>query len=503
MASPFIHYAAGWVSLVSLLPFIYLLDKVRQKYGTDLRGAVYIWLSGLIMMSAVVFWVAVTDTSFLAGLSGWVVMSGLMVTYLLLALSLSIGFAIFGLAYQRLDFSPKQLKSFYIIPALWVVCEWLRAWVLSFVMAGPNTSIGPYWNFGDLGFALSVTPVGYSGRLVGLFGLGFIAVAINLCVYYIFLGRFRVPLAILAAVSLLSLSSFLGYFRPEGKFIKAAALQIGSSQQQQTNPEAFKEASKKLESENDLDLIVLPEHSAVFHPENSSDSVRIMKEVTASSESPIITSKEQPRRGNKSNTLTAYTPEGSILYENDKRFLIPIGESVPYIFEYAYSLLGRSEAIKMLRSTREITKGSMPDRTYEAGGLNIASAACSAIISPELYRNQIDSGTEVITNSASLSMFDRSSLYHQQSLQMIRFMSVSAAKPFVQSTKGSISIITDHNGAILAQSQRHEPQLISAELSTNTLRTPYVIIGEWVLLISMISVIGLVVIKQMKRSPRA
>jgi apolipoprotein N-acyltransferase len=72
---------------------------------------------------------------------------------------------------------------------------------------------------------------------------------------------------------------------------------------------------------------------------------------------------------------------------------------------------------------------------------------------------------------------------------MARFMAVANARPFVQATDGSYSFMLDHNGQWLAKSGQKDLQLLQHNVVTNTRRTVYSLLGEWVVVASIVVVV--------------
>lgn len=442
------------------------------------------------MSLLVVLWMVIVDTRVFSGLAGWAVASGLLISYLVLAFSLSLGFALFGLLYSKLGIKPSSRSAIVLLPTIWVICEWLRSWPYSVPAIGQNSTIGHGSNFGDLGFAVSVTPLGYAGRLIGLYGLSFMVVAFNLALFRLLQRRWKMPAAVIPAVLLLAAAGYLIYAQPNGKTVNVGALQTGSDTKMPKNANylAYLDRLDNRLGER-FDLLVLPESSGLFEGNNINTSRDVAVGLMADTNSPIITSRDRREPGKKFNTLTAYNSTGEILYQRDKQFLIPIGETLPYVFSYVYKQLGNVDDINTLLASRETARGLLPDSPYEAGGLKIGSAVCSAVIRPDLYRKQVSEGAELLTNSSSLSMFGKSSLFYQQYKQMGRFIAVSNARPFAQATNGGYSTILDHNGRQLAVNESTDKQqLIRANPTTNLKRTPYSVIGEWVLWLSFLLV---------------
>jgi apolipoprotein N-acyltransferase len=479
---PFLHYYTGWLVLVTLLPFFYLLSELAKHQLKRKTTFAYIWLSGWVMFLGVTFWLLQTQPDRWAGTTGWWSIGLLVLVYLLMTLLLSVGFVLFGIGWSLLRLNFSQKRIFLVLPALWVACEWARSWLFSIVSFGPNTSLGMHWNFADLGFAVSVTPLVFLGRFGGLLGLSFVVVIINLCIFWIIQKRWKLPLLILAGITILTFISWWIYKTPNPKTINVAALQIGSNSNLQIGSIDYHEKLSGLVKPNSIDLLVMSEYSDIFNQQSLKNDTDFAKRSMTNSEAPIITSRQRSVNNNNYNTITVYNQNANITYEYDKQFLIPIGEAMPYALRVLMKVTKQDNYI----SVREVTRGNNAARAYTSDGLRLGSLACSGAISPELYRYLVKDNAQILTNSASLSIFEKAVSYHTQAQQMARFMAVANARPFVQATDGSYSFVLDSNGQWLSKSGQKEIQLLQSKINLNNQRTIYTILGEWFVFISLL-----------------
>ncbi len=494
MSLPFWHYWLGWTVFLILLPFFYLLKQLDVKKLSNRSKIGYIWVSGWVMLLGVTFWIMQTEPGRWTGLIGWLSITLLILTYMLFSLILSLGFVLFGIGWVKLKIRFEQKRVFLILPALWVVCEWLRGWIFSIISIGPDSLMGPHWNFGNLGFAASVTPLVFIGRFVGLLGISFTVVAINLCIYWLIQKRWKLPVIILASIFLLTLTSWYVYKTPTGPSINALALQFGVNQNREIGSIDYHNYLATIQPKEKLDIIVLPEYSSIFENDQKQADTLALSKLVRNSDTPIITSRQTTKNGKSFNTVTVYKNDSSIIYEHDKNFLIPVGEAMPYAFSIPLALSKKDDVVKI----REVSKGSTDAQVYRTNGIVVGSQACSGAITPELYRNLVKSGAVVVTNSASLSIFETSQSYHNQAQQMARFMAVANARPFVQATDGSYSFVLSSNGVWQKKSQQKDIQDISDTIQLNSTRTLYTLLGEWVFWMSIIIVIiqGLFIYKK-------
>ncbi len=494
MSVPFLHYQMGWLVIISLVPFFFFVEQLNKNKTISKRSKIaYIWLTGWVFLLGVTFWLVQTEPARWTGLMGWVSIGSLVLTYILFSGFLSLGFVFLGLGWVYLKINFTQKRIFLVLPALWVVCEFLRSWLFSAISLGPNTTLGPHWNFGDLGFAASVTPLVFISRFVGLYGLGFIVIVVNLCIFWLIQKRWKLPLLILSAIIITTLLGYVVYQKPSGSQVEVGALQLGKNEDLQIGSIPYHEALANIAPEKSLDVIVLPEYSEIFQETAREKDKNNLTTIAMSNDTPVITSVQSVSGSKNYNTVVVYKPNGEELYRHNKQFLVPIGEAMPYAYTYLFKLIGQGKVIDGTASAREVSKGDTPAEPFSVNNIKLGLQACSGAISPELYRDLVRQGATLLTNSASLSIFYSAPTYHQQAQQMARFMAVANARPFAQATDGSYSFIIDSNGNWIVKSGRINLELIRAKIQLNTHNTLYSVLGEWVILISIIIISGQIV----------
>jgi apolipoprotein N-acyltransferase len=263
LSLPFVWYELGWLSLVGLVPFLYFLRCLREKKMAIKQQLGLIWVVGLSVFLVVLSWSLQTNPEKWAFISGRQADLALGLVFLGFSLVLSLQYLIFGSLYLWIKPRFTSKTVFLIFPAIWVVAEAGRSLLFSLVVAGPGGSIGTDWNFGVLGIAGSVTPLGYLARLVGMFGMSFVVVVINLCVFWLLQKRWKLPLTIFATIMLVSLACYVAWQPPA----QAQKVQVGFVQLPQSfegyNGENnyYDEIIDKTKTfKQKTDILVLPEY---------------------------------------------------------------------------------------------------------------------------------------------------------------------------------------------------------------------------------------------------
>jgi apolipoprotein N-acyltransferase len=229
------------------------------------------------------------------------------------------------------------------------------------------------------------------------------------------------------------------------------------------------------------DLVVLPEYSDVFSEyigdETQVERDKFIDNIT-NENSLILTSRETIDFDNLAqNKVTYYSPEGEIRSEQAKTFIITGGEYLTYWFEIFYKNISPS-GLQEYNISRKVKPGDVPESPTQTEFGSIGTYACSGVISPNLYRSMARQRAQILTNSASLTIFAGAETYHQQTEGFAIFHAAANQKPFVQSTKMGKAYIIDSSGSITDRSDTAEDKLLQADIRLSNSITMYTRLGE-------------------------
>lgn len=449
-----------------------------------------VWLSGVGFFAIVVNWLYHIHATELIP-NNLLAVAFLILTFSIVVGSLSVGFLLFGWGYHKLDLDLKQPRALILMPALWALCEWARSFLFSIVGMGPGGSLGPHWNFGSLAFAASMTPLGYAGRIVGQFGLSALVVMLSLGLLFLIRKQFKWGSIAVGLVFAISATGWLLSPSADGSRLHVGVVQLDDSSY---SDYGYQRDLGQLTDSHDpnkpLDLLVMPEYSYIFTTAAyKTAEVSALKKHTTD-KSLVITSRSGEADQGHKNLVTFYKPNGQIAAEQEKQFLIPAGEYIPYFYEWILVLSGNTSVIGTHAAKNAVTPSSQVAQPVAYGSDKIGSLACSGAIAPDFYRKLASGGATILTNSAALSTMGLSSSYYAQARQMASFIAVSTAKPFVQSARGAQVFVLDSNGRVVKESDTPGVHYLETDVKTNNTKTPYAQIGDVVfLLISGLAVL--------------
>jgi len=399
--------------------------------------------------------------------------------------ALAVGFVAAGFVYRKLKISLSSI-TILLLPAIWILAEFGRSLFFSVFFIGPGGSVGPYWNFGSLGLVVSSTWLGYASRLVGLYGLSFLVILSALAVFQVLCKKYSYGLLLLIPLTL-SIGGYALYNQPVGKKLQVHAVGLGPDMEQGYETKL----KNQLNSLDNADLTVLPEYSYYFADSDGQPTGRSLPSETGM----VIDSRSGTAQQGHRNITTFYQANGNILAEETKKFLIPGGEYVPYIYQAVLVASGNTDILHAVENDHGVKVGAKKEQPFLYNNVDYGALACSGAIAPNLYAGLSAQGATVLVNSASLSTMGISDLYYRQASQMASFIAVSNARPFVQAARGGPSYILNKDGRTeqILKSPK-DVAFITASVATNQQKTIYTKYGEFVLALS----VGLVLARSAK-----
>jgi len=350
-------------------------------------------------------------------------------------------------------------RSIVIIICGWAFTEFVIAWIFTLLWFGRGTSWDDLLPFGSIAPFLAYTPLAYLLRAFGYFGSSAI---IGTGILLVFLGKKWRNLVLEYWVIIIVINVFCYVFfrTANGSIIKTRIVAEQLGVEKRVDPETSK-------------LVILPEYG-LDDIDNNNLSSRI-----ASSKNDIYFSgtKLVNKDDGYRNVLVYGSLRDGFLRQYEKSRLIVGGEYLSYAVEYGLKYTARS-VYDNFKFTREVVKGDERlSPFYINPDLVLGNAACSSIISPKDYRSLSMQGATILANSASLEIFRGSKLFDVYHGGLARFMAIANARPFVQSANNWQAFALDHNGNLLKRVDIGGTA--SVEIMTNSRKTPYTYLGEW------------------------
>ncbi len=412
-----------------------------------------------------VSWVFVSIHEF--GGSGPVI-SGLVTAAFVLMLAcfpLLVAAAALGIArYRRLSMG-SAVVCLVVLPAAWVMAEWLRSWLFT----------GFPWAL--IGYAALDTPLQGLATVVGVPGLSAVLVWLAGGVAWLILRPGRRRSAILvAAVSGLFAASVAAdrpWGQVDGDAVTAAVIQGNIPQDVKWLPQ-YRDAVRgqylHLTQERlGAELIVWPETAIPeFFDQAAGEFLEPVGAAVREAGGTLVLGVPYGERGAGPihNSIAALNETPAFYH---KRHLVPYGEYVPFrdLFGRSLDFLGAPMA--------DYTPGP-PARPLPAGDHVLGATVCYEVAYARAVAAALPEA-QLLVNVSNDAWFGDSLAPHQH-LQKARMRSLETRRWMVRATNTGISAVIDHRGRVRARAPQFEATTLVAEVEPRAGTTPYVVLGD-------------------------
>lgn len=471
----FIFLKFGFLIWVAFLPLLFYLNikniSLKRSFFAGL-------LAGFIFLSGTLFWffdaLPLSWLNIESNFLGNLLLSFL---WLLLILILASFVGFFSLSYCFLR--RRNFLDIFLVPALWIIFEYLRAWAFGLLYFGEGSLLGPHWTFGNLAYALAQNQ---SFRLLasigGIYLVSFLVVLTNVLILF-YIKKSKKIIFLIFGLILLSYSLSLAGSSPERPILKIAVLQtkffsvfeqtpgedlIRFQIQQNLAREAFRLSP-------DLDVLVLPEGARFLFRRQIQETLN------------QISDKEFLIIDSAKSIASLFNEKGESLAEYGKLLLVPYGDYMPYLFEWLARIIN-NQWLEKLEDARGSQRGEkmalLSDGKFFQGGVLF----CSEVLSPVLYRQATQKGAQVLFNLGSLAFSRGSKLLDSQTQAMLQMRAAENGRYLVRSTNFGTSYIINYRGEIIKKTQNLENQVLHGEVGIIYQKTFYTKYGDWILILA-------------------
>ncbi len=301
----FSRFNLGPLAWIALIPLFFALENknIKQRFAIG-------YLFGLIFFSGILYWlinVTVPGT-------------------IVLVLLLSLAPAIFCSLYLKLI--TYNLLLFLAIPSAWVITEYLR----TYLFTGFPWALLGYSQYLNL-------PVIQISDITGSYGVSFIIVLVNFCIYAIIKKFPNKKIFTTLGISILIVTVFYGFYRLNQKYmippIKVAVVQGNIPQSMKWDRTYEKFILDKYEfitleaQESKPDIIIWPETSVPGILGRDKHIFNRVMNLARSIDTDLLIGTIREIDSKFYNSATLVSKEGRILESYDKLHLVPFGEYVP------------------------------------------------------------------------------------------------------------------------------------------------------------------------------
>jgi apolipoprotein N-acyltransferase len=477
----FPDFSLGWLAWVVLIPLHLALDDSRTRRALWLG-----WSAGFLANVGIMSWVVTAMHQY----GRMPLVATYPVMWLLAAyLGFFVGVYAAGYAWLAHRMPPWAPLG---APCLWVALELVRTHLLS----------GLPWML--LGYSqYEWLPVIQIADLTSVYGVSFIIVLVNVALAELLLWawrRFRLrqasvfpwPSSAAATLSLIvSLAYGLAVLSEEMRSEGRPSLVVGIIQPNIDQAHKWDQAYRRetidryarltADAAKDVDLMIWPEAATPFLFEDE-PVYRVEVSVLAHRHgAPLLFGSPALRRypdGRPYLLNSAYllAPDGRIVGRYDKRHLVPFGEYIPLHSSVLFFLDKLVEGIGDFEAGTEATvfrPAARPGRPQPGIGVVI----CYEVIFPDLVREFVAHGADVMTTITNDAWFGNSSAPSQH-FAMVVFRAVENRVAFARSANTGISGLIEPSGRILLATPIFTEQAVSGRLPLRRTFTFYTRYGD-------------------------
>ncbi|MGK2943887.1 MAG: apolipoprotein N-acyltransferase [Desulfuromonadales bacterium] len=468
------YTALAWLGLI---PLILVMQHRPFKSG---------FIAGLVFFAVTLYWVNIVMTTY-----GHLQLAISFLLYLLLAGYLALFWGTATWAACRL----KEFRNYsyaLTLPVLWVALEFLREFLLT----------GFPW--ATLGYSQQawLTMI-QSADLFGVYGLSYLLILSNAVLGESALAlRRKLPQefpakAIAAAVLLLLLNYAYGYWSLQQELdvrdetLQTAVVQGNIPQDQKWRPEnqintvkTYRDLSLQAERTGALDLIIWPEAAMPFYFQDGGRLVNTIAELPLETGASLLFGSpaylRDPGGVRYLNSAFLLSSTAQLLGRSDKIHLVPFGEYVPLGSYLPF-------VNKLVAGIGDFTPGEINPLPLQ--GHQIGVLICYEVIFPELAREYVRQGSDLLVNITNDAWFGNSSAPWQH-LAMARFRAIENRVWMARAANTGISAFIAPSGRIMEQTGLFEAAFLTGEVGMGARPGLYSHMGDLVpgafLLISLL-----------------
>jgi len=441
------HPAFGWIALTPLLVAL---------SGAALRRAFLLGLiTGLIYFTGTLYWITRVMAVY-GGLQTWVaaLINGGLIAYLALFP------ALFALFMRRIVMAYGR-SALLAAPVVWVATELGRAAITSFP-----------WVL--LGYSqVTVLPIAQLASLFGVYGLSMLVAAVSAALAFAAAGPPQGPVRYMPAAGAVMIVLAIAVWGSRrvaasewtraGEPIRIGMIQGNVDQAQKWD---VKRASAIFQDYVNMtrqairegaQLVLWPESSTPFLFEEDLPAANVVRTLAQQARVPIVFGSDQIERGRPDryfNSAFLVRADGTTGGVYRKMHLVPFGEYVPFQRLLFF-------AAPLTEQAGTFSPGLNPE-LLPVDGHRLSVAICYEVVYPDLVRQFVAGGSELLTTITNDAWFGKTSAPVQH-FQQAAMRAIENGRYLVRSANTGISGIVDPYGRVLAQTPIFESAVLVGE----------------------------------------
>ena len=459
----------AWFPLALLSPaWLFWLWQTVSPRRALWRG----WLYGLGMFGGGVSWLHISLAQF--GGIDLPLAIGLTALFIMI---LALYPALLGYLAQKYFADVGALRLLLVLPAAWVLFEWLRGWLFT----------GFPWLL--LGYSQIDSPLAHLAPLIGVYGVSW-AVALGaggLCWGLHFPQRWRLVLA--GQIVLWGGAALLGlvnWTQARDAPLTVALVQGNTSLEVKFMYEyadAIMDGYMDLSAPHlDADLVIWPETAVPRYLHEVKGFLNELASLRQTHQADFVLGipVQDPQTADYHNAILVLSEQPGFYY---KHHLVPFGEYMPL-----RSLVSHYLSFIQI-PLGDFTPGPAVQPPLSAARQVLGLSICYEDAYPSEIRRALPEASLLI-NISNDTWFGDSIAPHQH-LQIARMRALEAGRYLLRATNTGISAVIDERGKLVAQAPQFVVQVLRSSAQPRQGSTPYVYTGEWPLLLLLALSLGL------------
>lgn len=457
--------AAGLLSNLAFEPFglfpvifvtLALLFRLWDSVS-PVRAALLGFAFGIGFYGLGVHWIYVSVHEFGAALPLLAAAAVVLLSCILSALTALAGYL------QAKFRTPHNWRFLALIPSLWVLAEWVRAWLFT----------GFPWLY--IGYSQTGNWLAGWAPMLGVLGVSFAVCTIAGALTLIILRKSPIlPASVVAAILLAGAAgSWTDWTNERYSPIEVAIIQGAVTVVDKWNK---KKAVKLLDyfvtesrTHADKDLIVWPE-AALPYFDTRLEKLKlweVLQDLPADFLVGTLEKQVEDDRTNYYNSAFGITAEGVQRYRKSR--LVPFGEYMPlrFLFEWL------SDYVNLPAS--DMSAFTAPQAPLELAGRPAGISICYEDAFPSDILNLLPDASYLI-NISEDAWFGRN-LAPYQRLQMSQMRAIESARPVLRAANKGISVSIDHRGRVIDLLSQAEGKILTTSIVPTAGTTPFVRFG--------------------------
>jgi apolipoprotein N-acyltransferase len=465
-ALSFPNAAIGWLVFIALVPLFVALFGARTW-----REAVFLgWLSQFVAWLMMVPWVVRVMSHY----GGLPYLTGVLI-FIAMCAFLGLYGALFALAFWRIA-PGARFGRWLLVPLAWAAVEYARTYLLT----------GFPWNL----IAASIvdyTPLVQFDRVAGPYALGAMILLPSILIAWLIVARPR-GIARLLAIASVAIICFVWwatgivaakmFVRPSGlPPVRAALLQPNISQEMRWDESNVIDIFKRMMSmsqaaiDGRAQVVIWPESTVPLSYAVTDFFRDSIESLSGARGVDIILGSvaEDPQQPNKIWNAAFLTSGGRTIGHYDKIRLVPFGEYVPLRKMLFF-------AKKLVHAVGEFEFGTKD--TPLVGRFKYGPAICYEIVYPQIARQQVRHGADVLVTITNDAWYDGTAAPRQH-LNQARLRAVENDRYLLRAATTGISAFVDPSGRVVQELAMNRQGIIFADFEPRKSTTPYVRFGDW------------------------